>query len=118
MANPLPTTVDQYIAAFPPGTQRVLDEVRSLIRAGAPGVVERISYGIAGFELRGRILLYLAGWKRHISLYPVTAGMSAVLGDQLAPYQTGKGTLQFPLSRELPKGLIRRIVEVRANELP
>jgi uncharacterized protein YdhG (YjbR/CyaY superfamily) len=38
------------------------------------------------------------------------------LREELAPYRTGKGTLQFPLGKPLPLDLIGRIVEYRVAE--
>lgn len=106
-------SVDEYIAGFPPETRRLLEELRALIRSVAPEVTERISYGIATFDLDGRYLVYIAGFKKHVSLYPVTADLTAALGEEVEPYKKGKGTVQFPLGQPLPTGLIRRIVELR-----
>src|SRR5687767_14501096 len=102
------TSINEYIATFPPATRRVLKELRALIRANAPGAMEKISYAIPACNLNGRNLLYFAGWKEHVSLYPVTAGLAKALRKEIKPYRTGKGTLQFPLDEPLPTDLIRR----------
>jgi uncharacterized protein YdhG (YjbR/CyaY superfamily) len=112
-----PTSIDAYITQFPPETQEVLAELRALIRATAPDTTERISYGIPTFDLNGRYLVYLAGWKHHVALYPVTPAMEQAFEDELAPYRTSKGTLRFPLGQPMPTHLIRRIVEVRVREV-
>ena len=106
-------SVDEYIAGFPPETRKLLEELRALVQATAPEVTERISYGIPTFDLDGRYLVYIAGFKKHVSLYPVTADLTAALGEEVAPYKKGKGTVQFPLGQPLPTGLIRRIVQLR-----
>ena len=95
----------------------MLEELRALIHDAAPGVTERISYAMPTFEVDGRYLLYFAGWKKHIALYPVSAGMAKELGGELEPYRSGKGTLQLPLSGPLPLELIRRVVAIRRQEL-
>lgn len=110
-------SVDAYLAQFPPETREVLAELRALIRGAAPEATERISYGIPTFDLAGRYLVYLAGWRKHVSLYPVTSGMEAAFRDELTPYRKGKGTLQFPLGQPMPTDLIRRIVELRVREI-
>jgi uncharacterized protein YdhG (YjbR/CyaY superfamily) len=118
MANrPAARSVDEYIAQFPPETQKVLADLRKLIRATAPGVTEKISYAIPTFNLNGRYLVYFAGWKKHIAFYPVTGGMANEFGKSLEPYQSGKATLQFPLDKPMPRNLIRRIVKFRMKEL-
>jgi uncharacterized protein YdhG (YjbR/CyaY superfamily) len=62
------------------------------------------------------VALYLAGWKEHVSLYPVGAELLAAFGEEIAPYVASKGTLRFPLSERLPLGLIARIAKFRAAE--
>jgi len=109
-------SVDEYIAGFPAETRKLLEELRALVKTTAPEVTERISYGIPTFDLDGRYLVYIAGFKNHVSLYPVTADLTAALGADVEPYKKGKGTVQFPLGQPPPSGLIRRIVELRIEE--
>jgi uncharacterized protein YdhG (YjbR/CyaY superfamily) len=60
----------------------------------------------------------VAGWKKHIGLYPVTEALARALAVELKPYKmSGKGTVQFPLGKPMPLELIRRIVEFRAREV-
>ena len=110
-------SVPAYIAACPPESRKALKELRALIKRAAPRATEKISYGIPAFNLNGQYLVYLAGWKKHISLYPVTAGVARTFKDELKRYRTGKGTLQFPLAQRMPKGLIRRVVKFRVAEV-
>jgi len=108
-------SIEEYIAEFPPETQKVLEEMRALIRTSAPGATERISYAIPTFDLNGRHLVHFAGYKTHIGFYPVPSGLEAFKED-LTPYKQGKGSVQFPLGQPLPTDLIRRIVEFRVAE--
>jgi uncharacterized protein YdhG (YjbR/CyaY superfamily) len=105
------TSVNEYIASFPPATQKVLEEVRAIVKSVAPDAREKISYQIAAFELNGRNLVHFAGWKKHVSLYPVPAGSEA-FERQIAKYVDGKGTVKFPLDEPLPVKLIERIVKL------
>jgi uncharacterized protein YdhG (YjbR/CyaY superfamily) len=103
-------TVDEYIASFPPDVQRTLEAVRAAIRAAVPGTAERISYGIPTFTLEGRYVVYFSGWKRHVSVYPIPdVDADAELARQTAPYQSGKGTLKFPLDEPMPLELIAAV---------
>ena len=108
-------TIDEYMARFPAETQKVLAEVRALIKAAAPGATECISYAIPTFDLNGRHLVHFAGYARHIGFYPIPSGMEA-FKEELKPYKQGKGSVQFPLDQPLPKDLIRRVVEFRVRE--
>lgn len=66
--------VDQYIAGFPIEVQEILENVRKTIRKAAPDAAETISYQIPTFTLKGHYLVYFAGYKKHISLYPAPRG--------------------------------------------
>ena len=105
-----PGSIDEYIARFPPEVQEVLEKIRTTIRKAAPEAQETISYDIPTFTLRGIYLIYFAAYKKHISIYPVPTG-TAEFNEEVAAYQTGKGTLQFPLDKPIPYGLIRKIVK-------
>jgi uncharacterized protein YdhG (YjbR/CyaY superfamily) len=107
--------IDDYIAQFPPSTREVLEELRTLIKATAPDAAESISYAIPTFDLGGRHLVHFAGFEKHIGFYPIPSGLEAFKED-LNPYKTGKGSVQFPLGKPLPRDLIRRIVEFRVEE--
>lgn len=109
------TTIDEYIAEFPPETQEVLQEVRRVIRAAAPAATETMSYAVPTFDLNERHLVHFAGYPRHIGLYPGPSGIAAFAGE-LAPYKHAKGSVRFPLGEPLPADLIRRIVEYRVAE--
>jgi uncharacterized protein YdhG (YjbR/CyaY superfamily) len=109
------SSIDEYIAEFPPETQQVLEELRALIRASAPDATETISYAIPTFDLNGRHLVHFAAFKNHIGFYPTGRGVDA-FKEELEPYKAGKGSVQFPLGRPLPTDLIRRIVESRVED--
>jgi uncharacterized protein YdhG (YjbR/CyaY superfamily) len=112
-------TVDDYIASFPPETRTILENVRRAMRKAAPGTEETISYDIPTFTLDGRYVIYFAGWKQHISIYPIPEGDEALARD-IAPYRHGKGTLRFPLKEPIPYELIERLAAaaVRARVSP
>jgi uncharacterized protein YdhG (YjbR/CyaY superfamily) len=110
-----PTTIDEYIAAFPDDVQKKLEQVRTTIKKAAPGAEERISYGIPAFNLNGQYLIYFAGYKKHIGMYPVPGGVKEFEKDFAPYYTSGKGTIQFPLDKPMPAGLIKKIVKFRIN---
>jgi uncharacterized protein YdhG (YjbR/CyaY superfamily) len=109
-------TVSEYIAKTPPKARKALKQLRAAIRRTVPGVTERISYRIPTFELDGRYLLYIAAFKEHVSIYPVTSGMVAKHGHAIARYRAGKGTLRFSLDEPIPVGLVATLAKVRVQE--
>jgi uncharacterized protein YdhG (YjbR/CyaY superfamily) len=108
-------SIDGYIVACPPESHAYLQEIRKLIHSLAPDAKEKISYQIACFELNGMNLIHFAGWKKHVSLYPVPAGSEA-FERQVKSYVDGKGTLKFPLDEPLPVKLIERVVKLHLQE--
>jgi len=112
--QPVPTTIDAYIAGFPPDVQAIMRKIRQTIHETAPDAKEKISYGMPTFTLNGN-LVYFAGFKKHIGFYPIPSGVEA-FKDELSAYKQGKGSVQFPLDQPIPYDLIRRIVAFRVKE--
>lgn len=109
------TNMDEYIAGFPADVQSILEKVRKTIRRAAPDAEETISYRIPAFKLKGQYLVYFAGFKKHLGLYPVPGG-DAKFKKELSAYRSGKATAKFLLDQPIPVGLIRTIVKLRAKE--
>jgi len=108
--------MDEYIAGFPKDIQAMLAQVRTVIKKEAPQAEETISYNMPTFKLNGNYLIYFAGWKNHISLYPFSAAMEASLKEASAYKTSGRGTIQFPANKPLPTDLITKIVKFRIKE--
>jgi uncharacterized protein YdhG (YjbR/CyaY superfamily) len=106
--------IDEYLARFPSEVRAVLDKVRATIRKAAPDAQEIISYQMPAFKQHG-ILVYFAGWKQHIGLYPPICGDKAI-EQAVARYAGPKGNLQFPLDEPIPYALIQRIVKLRVKQ--
>jgi uncharacterized protein YdhG (YjbR/CyaY superfamily) len=106
--------VDIYIRKFPRNVQSILLKIRTLIREEVPEATEKISYGIPTFWLDGN-LVHFAALKHHIGFYPTPSALKK-FRHELAEYKSAKGSVQFPLDRPIPFGLIRRIAAYRAIE--
>jgi len=106
--------VDDYIDGFPPRVRALLRKVRRTIRQAAPDADEVISYNIPAFRRHG-ILVYFAGFKGHIGLFPPVRG-SAALEKAVARYAGPKGNLRFPHDEPLPLPLIARIVRHKVKQ--
>jgi uncharacterized protein YdhG (YjbR/CyaY superfamily) len=109
-----PSTIDEYIAGFPPEVQAILQKIRLTIRKAAPGAQETISYQMPTFTLHGN-LVHFAAFKNHIGFYPTPTGTEK-FQKELATYKGGKGSVQFPLDQPIPYGLIAKIVKFRVKE--
>ena len=107
--------VDTYISAFPPEVQGILQNIRSLIKKSAPGAREGMSYRMPTYKINNKVLVYFAGYKKHIGFY-ATPSAHEEFSAELARYKHGKGSVQFPLDSPIPYDLIRQIVEFRVLE--
>ena len=107
-------TIDEYIATFPEDIQATLRKMRETIQSAAPQATEAISYGMPTYKLNGN-LVHFAAFKDHIGFYPVPTGIEA-FKDELAPYVTGKGTIQFPIDKPIPYDLVKKVVAYRVKE--
>ena len=107
-------TVEQYFSTLPESSRTRLEQLRVTIKKVAPEAEEVISYNMPAFKWNGMLVWY-AAFNNHISLFPRTSVLEA-LKKELADYNVSKGTLQFPLDKPLPIGLITRIVKFRMKE--
>ncbi|MBC7861612.1 MAG: DUF1801 domain-containing protein [Bacteroidia bacterium] len=95
--------------------QIVLEKLRHTIRTTAPAAEELISYGMPAYKLHG-MLVYFAAFKNHCSFFPGNSSLVKELQDELKPYKTAKGTIQFTVEKPLPASLVKKIVKLRMKE--
>lgn len=107
--------VETYLAAQPEATRAVLEEIRRRALAAVPSAGQRISYDMPGMTLGDTVFMNYAGWKKHVSIYPVPdAAADPELAEALAPWAGARGTLKFPLSAPVPYDLVERVAAVLA----
>lgn len=110
-----PGTVSEYIDQAPAETRGKLREMRTCLREVAPDAEESLKWGTPAFSL-DRILFTYGGFKRHIGFYPTPAAIEE-FEEELEEYETGKGSIQFPLDKSLPVDLIQAIAAFRVKDL-
>lgn len=106
---------DDYIKSFPKDVRQRLEQIRTIIKNTAPDAEESISYAMPAYKLNGKPLVYFAAFKNHIGFYATPSGHSE-FAKELSKYKQGKGSVQFPLNKPLPLGLITKIVKFRVKE--
>jgi len=109
-----PADVDSYMSGLADDARAALQELRRMIKEVAPDAVEDINYDVPTFKYRGKPLIYIAAWKKHIALYRANLGAHK---DELAGYETAKGTVRFPIGQPLPEELVRKLVRTRLAEI-
>lgn len=108
--------VRAYLATLEPAARRALQRLRAVIRETIPGAAEGISYGIPVYKIGGRPVIYCAGWKAHVSLYPISEAFARAHGIDVSGYLLSTGTIRFPLDEPLPLRLVKRLVKARLAE--
>ena len=107
-------TIDEYHDSFPESVQKYLDQIRKAIKSAAPDAKEEISYNMPAFR-QNKVLVYYAAAKEHIGFYP-TPNPIKIFSNELSRYQTSKGAIQFPLGKNIPAALVKKIVKFRVQE--
>lgn len=108
--------VADYFGTVPLPARHVLEKLRLIIRSVVPkDATEVISYRIPAFRQK-KVIVWYAAFSDHCSLFPAAAVIEK-FKDELEGYRISKGTIQFPLDKPLPSGLIKRIVKARLAEL-
>ena len=110
-------SIDEYLATLPDEQRAALEHVRREVHRLVPDAEEMISYGMPGFRLDGRSLLWFAGWKKHCSLYPLTDAFLADHPEELAGFEQTKGSVHFTPARPIPDDLLRALVQARVADV-
>jgi len=100
--------IDDYISGFPAETRALLADVRAALLRAVPGGEEKIRYGMPSVLLGGRYAIHYAAWKKHLGIYPVSTAPEE-LERQIAPFRSGKDSVNFPYSAPVPIDLVERI---------
>jgi uncharacterized protein YdhG (YjbR/CyaY superfamily) len=109
-------SVDQYIDSFPSETKMILVKIREIIHQNVPEASEMIAYNMPAYKMKGKPMIYFAGYDKHLGIYATPSGHEK-FRSELSKYKQGKGSVQFPLNEEIPYELIEKIVRFRAQEL-
>lgn len=108
-------SVDEYIENFEGLSKERLIEMRNLVQRQLPGAEERISYNIPAYFIDKKLIVYFAGFRNHIGMYPGRTSSDAY--NSLAKkYAHGKSAARFLHSEPLPKSIIEKFIQVRLRE--
>jgi len=110
-------TVDDYLVAAPKDKRAALTKLRETIKAAAPKASEGLSYGIVGFKLQGKPVVYFGYWKAHYALYGMGSHVTDTHAAELKGAVVSKGTIHFPADRPLPYRLVTKMVKARVAEI-
>ena len=106
-----------YFDALQPSARRAVKQLLAEIKKIAPAATPVFSYRIPGYRLLDQPLAWAAGFKQHVSLYPITTNLRQANAKALKGFKTSAGTVQFSLDEELPLPLARRLIKGRLAEV-
>jgi uncharacterized protein YdhG (YjbR/CyaY superfamily) len=108
--------IDAFLAGLPEDVRGVLEVLRRTIATAAPDAVEGIGYGVPAFKYRGRPLVSFGAAKEHCSFYVQSPAVLDAHREELAGYDTAKGTIRFTPDKPLPASLVTTLVKARVAE--
>jgi uncharacterized protein YdhG (YjbR/CyaY superfamily) len=112
-----PIEIDRYLAGLDEPQRTTLEALRKSIMEVVPGAEQCISYGMPAFKVQGKTVAGFAAFKNHLSYLPHSGSVLATLPDDVAPYETSKGSLKFAINDPLPKRLVKKLIHTRMEEL-
>jgi uncharacterized protein YdhG (YjbR/CyaY superfamily) len=92
-----------------------LERLRTVIRSAAPEAEECISYQLPAFRQDGMLVAFGAT-DNHCSFFLMSSTTLADHEDEVAEYDTSKGTIRFQADKPLPTALVRKLVKARLAE--
>jgi uncharacterized protein YdhG (YjbR/CyaY superfamily) len=109
--------VDKYLAGLDEPRRTALQQLRETILGIVPDAEECISYGMPAYRWQGKVIAGFAAFKTHLSYLPHSGSVIGKLPDELAGYRSTKGSLHFPIDQPLPGPLVKKLINVRLNEV-
>ena len=108
--------VNHYINSFSEDVSARLVLLRNLVLELAPDAVEEFSYAMIGYKIHKAPLVYFGAYKKHLGMYALPH-THAAFAAELGSYKRGKGSVQFPHSKELPLELISNMIRFRVSTM-
>lgn len=115
MKKVLYKNINDYIKSAPKEAQGALKQVRTIIKKVVPKATEDISYQMPTFKYESEYLIYFAGSKNHVGIYPIFEEMIKKI-PRLNEYRQGKATVRFPINKPLPVALIKKLVQLQTQK--
>ena len=111
-------TVEEYYVAQSPENRKALERVQRIIEKTLGECTVSLSYQIIGFRYRKKFVIYISGWKDHLSFHGFSVSLGNDLVSKYPEFLKLKGrTLHFQPKPELPEKIIEELVLARVAEI-
>jgi uncharacterized protein YdhG (YjbR/CyaY superfamily) len=112
-----PEDIDRYLAQLDEPKRSTLEQVRRTILDLVPDAEQGLSYGMPAFKVRGKVVAGFAAFTHHLSYLPHSGSVIDRLGDDLSDYEFTKGSLHFPVDQPLAAHVVRKLIDLRLQQL-
>jgi uncharacterized protein YdhG (YjbR/CyaY superfamily) len=111
--------IDKFLSSVEEPKKSTLEEVRRRILEIVPNAEQGIKYNMPAFMLNGKCFACIAPFKNHLNYSPYSGQILGQFPKELASYvvSEGKGSLQFPIDKPLPKTLLKKLIKARLAEI-
>lgn len=113
-------SIEDYFNAQTKDAKKALIELKECILKIVPNATELFNYNIPAYSLikggKREQQIMIAGYKKHVGLYPHPTTMEK-FDSELSDYKKGKGSVQFPLDKPIPKELVEKMIKYRLELL-
>ena len=99
--------IDAYLADLPADQREALERVRAELHRLVPDAEESMGYGMPVIKHLGQGVLWFAGWKKHLSIYPLTDSFLAAHEAALEGYERTEGEPPFHARRPAAERALR-----------
>lgn len=111
-----PATIDDYIAALEEPAASRMRELRALARETVPEAAEALKWGHPAFVHPQGTILFVCSAHRHHANITFTPSAREAFAEELAAFETGKGSVKLPYDIAVPAPLLRRMISHRLRE--
>ena len=109
--------VADFISKLDPEKKKLLTELREYIKSIVPEATEKISWWMPMFYYRSKQMVGYAAFKNHCSFFGMWYDFIEEFKEEIKDYLESKATLHFTSDHQLPKSLVKKIVEFRINAI-
>ena len=111
-----PTTVDEFFEQSQDPARSTLNQLRAIADRAAPNTHTALKWGSpAWIHASGTILFIVDGFKHHANVV-FTPSTRQAFDEELATFQTGKGSVKIPYTETVPRHLLQRMMAYRIRE--
>lgn len=110
--------IGAYIERFPEEVQVHLRKVRQTILEEVAGLEEKIAYDLPAYHYNGKPFVYFGAFKAHLGFYATPdVHEHPALKEAMSGYKQGRGSIQFPYKSGIPYDLIKKMLQLRVQQV-